>query len=393
MRAEADAFYASELEPWSRYLTGTQGQDPGYDPLAELITLAHARNIEVHAWFNPYRASLDRRRANAAGHVATAHPDWVVSYGTHLWMDPGRPEVRAHTVAVVRDVVSRYDVDGVHFDDYFYPYPNGATFPDDATFGAYRAQGGELPREAWRESNVNALVRDVSAAVRETRAGVVFGISPFGIYRPGQPEGIRGMDQVASLHADPLHWAREGWVDYLAPQLYWPTTQKAQAHEPLMRWWAEQTGGHCRLYVGNYLSQIGVTPAWTVEELAAQRALAVEHPGVHGNIWFSARPLIEDREDVRAWMREQYATPALPPVRHDHDLPAPTVELDDGALCMEHAAADSLRAYVVYDERGEVFAVAPVGSHEHVAVPAGTWAISAVDRGGAESPAVVQIVP
>jgi uncharacterized lipoprotein YddW (UPF0748 family) len=393
VRPEGDALYRSELEPWSRFLTGTQGQDPGWDPLEELVELAHARNIEVHAWFNPYRAASDRRKTTAAPHVSVTHPDWTVAYGAHQWMDPGREEVRQHTTAVVRDVVERYDVDGVHFDDYFYPYPNGTPFPDAATYKAYQDGGGTLDKDDWRRANVNALVADVYRAVKEVRPSVQFGISPFGIYRPGQPEGIRGMDQVDAIYADPLSWVEAGNVDYLAPQLYWPTTQKAQAHEPLLDWWAAQTQGRTRLYIGNYLSQVGVTPAWTTDELTAQRTLAADHPGVSGNIWFSARPLLEDRHGVRAMMRGLYPSPALPPVRVDHEPERPIVEVDGGELCMQHHHVGGLRSFVVYGEAGNVLALVPAGAHEHLRVPSGRYVVTAAEGGGMESVGVAINVP
>ena len=391
VRPEGDALYASELEPWSRFLTGTQGEDPGYDPLAELIALARPRGIEVHAWLNPYRASSDRARPNAAGHLATTHPERVVRYGALLWMDPGQAAVRAHTTAVVTDLVRRYDIDGVHFDDYFYPYPNGTPFPDAASYAAYQAEGGELALAEWRVANVNQLVEDVHGAVNATKPEVDFGISPFGIYRPGEPEGIRGMDQVEGIHADPLHWMREGHVDYLAPQLYWPTTQSAQAFEPLLGWWAEQAAPHdgTRLYVGHYLSQVTQTPAWTTDELRTQRSLAQAHPEVAGSLWFSTKPLREDRGGVRTLFRELHAAPALPPARGGEPPAEPTVELDEGALCMQHEAPDSVRQYVVYGPDGAVHALVPGDAEAHLEVPPGRYTVSAASPTAVESRGVV----
>jgi len=242
VRPECDALYASELEPWSRYLTGSQGGDPGFDPLTYLVDEAHARGIEIHAWFNPYRAKATLADPVVLPHLSLQYPDYAYPYGNFMWMDPAAIEVRESSVDVIVDVVERYDVDGVHFDDYFYPYPDGTDFPDDATRQAYLDGGGTLALGDWRRQNVHDMVEAVHVAIEAIRPDVRFGISPFGIYRPGQPEGITGLDQYEAIYADPLVWIDEGWVDYLAPQLYWPTTQTQQAYAPLIAWWAEQTG-------------------------------------------------------------------------------------------------------------------------------------------------------
>jgi len=391
VRPEGDALYRSDLEPWSRFLTGTQGGDPGYDPLAFLIENAHARNIEVHAWFNPYRAKSARRAGAVAPHVSVEAPGLTRPYGTLLWMDPGEPAVRERTVEVVLDVVRRYDIDGVHFDDYFYPYPNETDFPDAATYAAYVAKGGTLDRADWRRHNVDTLVREVAERVRAAKPWMRFGISPFGIYRSGEPEGIRGLNQVDSIYADPLRWAQEGWVDYLAPQLYWPTTQEAQAHEVLLDWWAETVGDRAEVFVGNYLSQIGNSPAWTIEEYETECALARAHPGVAGNIWFSGRPLLEDREGVQRMFAEMYATPALPPPvprRRGKTVAPPRVEINGDGLCISHREPETLRSYALYgweDGRWRLLEVIPTGDDEHLDVGPGRYAVTAVGRDAVES--------
>ncbi|MDF2692416.1 MAG: putative glycoside hydrolase, partial [Labilithrix sp.] len=221
VRAESDAVYASTIEPWSRFLTGKQGEDPGWDPLAFAVEEGHKRGLEVHAWLNPYRGLVSTQIEVAASHVTKMLPTATRAYGNLLWMDPGVPEVRAHILDVVRDILMRYDVDGIHFDDYFYPYPvTGQTFDDAAPFAVYTGGGGTLAKDDWRRSNVDALVRETSELVLQTRASVRFGVSPFGIYRPGIPAGITGLDAWATLYCDPVRWMDEGWVDYLAPQLY-----------------------------------------------------------------------------------------------------------------------------------------------------------------------------
>ncbi|MDP9348286.1 MAG: family 10 glycosylhydrolase, partial [Gemmatimonadota bacterium] len=238
VRPAADALYRSPHEPWSEYLTGEQGRDPGYDPLEFAIAEAHRRGLELHAWFNPYRARHPSARApNAPGHVSRTRPEWVKSYGRNLWMDPGEPAVQDQTVRVILDVVRRYDVDGVHLDDYFYPYPENdpATrqplpFPDSASYARYQAAGGRLGRDDWRRSNVDGLVQRLHREIRSAKPWVRFGISPFSIWRAGFPAGVRGFDPYEQLYADSRKWLVNGWVDYFAPQLYQPIGHTAQGY-------------------------------------------------------------------------------------------------------------------------------------------------------------------
>jgi uncharacterized lipoprotein YddW (UPF0748 family) len=240
VRPESDALYRSALEPWSRYLTGTQGQPPGYDPLEFFLREARRRGLEVHAWINPYRAAANASQSRTRNHISRKFPQHAHRIGNVLWMDPGAAEVRAHVVEVVRDLVRRYDLAGVHMDDYFYPYPSKGklpVFPDAATYGAYRKKGGRLDKADWRRANVNMLVRDLGEVVRKERPGAVFGVSPFGIYTKGMPSDVKaGVDQYNQLFADPVLWMNKGWVDYLAPQLYWPDGGD-QSFTSLLRWW------------------------------------------------------------------------------------------------------------------------------------------------------------
>ena len=246
VRPSADAIYPSELEPWSEYLTGVQGQAPVpfYDPLALWISEAHARGLELHAWFNPFRARLGEGKSPPAPlHVSQSRPQWVKAYGNQLWMDPGEPAAAAHSLAVVLDVLKRYDVDGIHLDDYFYPYPvpqgddakTELDFPDQNTWQRYVDGGGLLARDDWRRSNVDALVQRLNTSIHQVKPWVRFGISPFGIGRPDlRPAGIQGFSQYHKLYADVERWLQSGWLDYLVPQLYWPLEQKEQAFEPLL---------------------------------------------------------------------------------------------------------------------------------------------------------------
>lgn len=325
VRPAGDALYRSRLEPWSEYLTGRQGRapSPAWDPLAFAVAEAHKRGMELHAWFNPYRAKHPSAKGRvAATHLARARPALVKRYGTHLWMDPGEPEVRAQTVRVITDVVARYDIDGVHLDDYFYPYkerdPQGRTieFPDSGSYARYLASGGALGRDDWRRQNVDQLVEELYHAIHATKPWVKFGVSPFGIWRPGNPEIVRGFDAYTELYADARKWLREGWVDYFTPQLYWPLAAPAQPYPVLLRWWAEQNVMGRNLWPGNYTSRVGERSrtAWRTDEIVAQIDATRAEAGATGNVHFSAKVFLQDRDSLATRMgAETYPAPALIP--------------------------------------------------------------------------------
>ncbi len=401
IRPESDAFYDSPIEPWSRYLMGTQGQDPGFDPLAYLIEQAHPLGIEVHAWLNPYRAKASLASSLAPGHIALEQPDYAYEYGNFLWMDPGSEPVQERTIDVILDVVDRYDVDGIHFDDYFYPYPNGEPFPDYDTYEAYMNGGGPLGLDDWRRENVDSLVEVLYESIVGTRDHIRFGISPFGIYRPGMPPGIVGLDQYAEIFADPLRWMDEGWVDYLAPQLYWPTTQTQQAYEPLLEWWSSMTSEGRYIFAGNYLSQIGSSAAWSVDEVLTQVELSRTYRdlGSMGNIYFHIEPFVSDTMGVGTAIAEGfYETPVLTPplaAKRDETQVPPWVEQDGVSVTLTPQDETPLRAWVVYEDAGEGFElvdIVPVGT-DSFDLPSGTWAISAAARSGVESRGVLVEVP
>jgi uncharacterized lipoprotein YddW (UPF0748 family) len=297
VRPMCDALYPSELEPWSEWLTGTMGiaPKPSWDPLAHAVEAAHARGLELHAWFNPFRARHNEARSPLArDHVARRQPRLVVEYGDQLWMDPGEPRAREHSLRVIRDVVRRYDVDGVHLDDYFYPYPvDKAPFPDDASYARYKRGGGELARADWRRANVDAFVQALYREVKAEKPWCLVGISPFGIARPGRPAGIAaGIDQYEDLAADVERWLDEGWTDYLAPQLYWPIDQKAQSFATLLRWWARRNPHRRHMWPGLFTSRAAQGKApWRKDELPAQIELIRGTEGSAGHIHFSARAL------------------------------------------------------------------------------------------------------
>jgi uncharacterized lipoprotein YddW (UPF0748 family) len=324
VRPATDALYASSLEPWSEYLTGTMGQAPSpyYDPLAFAVAEAHRRGIELHAWFNPYRArQAGAKSPVAANHVSVTRPDLVRRYGALQWMDPGEPETQAHSLAVVLDVVRRYDVDGVHIDDYFYPYKvadaagRKLDFPDSASYARYVAGGGALGRDDWRRENVNQFVRRLYAQVRAAKPWVKVGVSPFGIARPGQPAGVCCFDQYAELYADARKWLREGWLDYWTPQLYWKIAAPQQSYPKLLAYWAGENVRGRHLWPGNYLSRVGTgKEPWPVAEIDSQIALTRAQPGATGNVHFSMKALTANQGGVADALGEgAYAVPALVP--------------------------------------------------------------------------------
>lgn len=256
VRPQADALYQSELEPWSYYLTGEQGRapQPFYDPLSFWVEQAHQRGLELHAWLNPYRAHhIEGGEVSAASLVST-HSDFVVKLQSgYYWMDPGKKETAEHSLAVVEDIVRRYDIDGIHYDDYFYPYPSyhdGKPFPDDKTYQAYLNDNGKLSQNDWRRESVNRFVRTLYQSVKAIKKHVKVGVSPFGIWRPGHPETILGMDQYDKLYADAKLWLNEGWLDYFTPQLYWAVNRIPQSFPVLLNWWRQENTQGRHLWPG-----------------------------------------------------------------------------------------------------------------------------------------------
>jgi uncharacterized lipoprotein YddW (UPF0748 family) len=319
VRPMADALYASNLEPWSIYLTGVQGQDPGYDPLTFAVQEAHDRGIELHAWFNPFRAGHPTNDGPYdPGHVTERTPDWVLEYGNLLWLDPGIPAARDHSLAVMMDVIRRYDVDGIHLDDYFYPYPandslgNALDFPDDAS---WRESGFAGERADWRRANVDGFVSALYDSVKAARPEVKVGISPFGIWRPGHPEGVVGFDQYEGLYADARLWLREGWVDYFTPQLYWAIDSPGQPYGPLLDWWIGENTKQRHIWPGNYASRVILEGSafWEPEELVRQVRHTRMTPGAGGNVHFSMKALMPGPGADVMLLDSVYAEPALPP--------------------------------------------------------------------------------
>ncbi len=331
VRSEADAMYASEIEPWSRYLTGQQGQAPSpvWDPLAFAIEVAHERGMELHAWVNPFRAV---RQTNAypiaANHVSNTHPEWVLEIGTQKMLDPGHPEARAHVTEVIKDILRRYDVDGIHFDDYFYPYSPQIGDQDRPSFETYNPDG--LQRGDWRRQNINRFMADVYAAVLDTDAEAQFGVSPFGIWKSGTPAGTSGLDAYSVIYADPLAWLSDESVDYLIPQLYWPFGG-GQDFGTLATWWAQQAGNAPNprpIYAGHgtYKSDAATTTSglYAANEMTRQIRYTRTNDGIHGSAHFRAANLLSSGNQglTDSLRTDLYRTVAIrPPMTHRDMFP------------------------------------------------------------------------
>ena len=324
VRPTADALWPSPYEPWSQYLTGTQGVAPGWDPLKTAVEEAHVRGLQLHAWFNPYRIANNTDLTKlVASHPARKHPDWVVAYGGKLYYNPGLPQVRAFVEDAILDAVKKYPVDGVHFDDYFYPYPvAGQTFDDDAAYDKYG--GGFADRAAWRRDNIDRLIRETAARIQQIRPGTRFGISPFGVWRniatdPRGSDTRAGVQTYDDLCADTRKWVRENWIDYLVPQLYWNIGFAAADYAKLLPWWAEVARGtKTRLYAGEALYKAGdpaQPAAWQdPAELSRHLTLAAKYPQFGGHVFFAARDVAVDPVGAMARVvADHYQEPAKAP--------------------------------------------------------------------------------
>lgn len=331
VRPEADALYDSRLEPWSRFLTGVQGKapEPYWDPMQFMIDECHKRGMEFHAWINPYRTKTTLKSELAPNHVYNIHPEWFVTYGDQLYFDPALPESRRHICMVVSDIVSRYDVDAIHMDDYFYPYPiKGKDFPDDASFA--RFGGGFSNKGDWRRSNVNVLIKKLHETIREIKPWVKFGVSPFGIYRNESSDPLgsktKGLQNYDDLYADVLLWAREGWIDYNIPQIYWHIGHPVADYETLVKWWARNTENR-PLFIGQSVMntvQNADPKNPSINQLPRKMALQRAYQTIGGSCQWPASAVIENAGKYRdALIAEYHKYPALPPVFDFMDNEAP----------------------------------------------------------------------
>lgn len=326
VRPEADAFYRSDIEPWSRFYTGAQGKAPegDFDVMAFLIDECHQRNMEFHAWLNPYRASTAGNTGLAETHIYHKHPEWFVTYNKQILFDPGLPESRQFICKVVRDIVSRYDVDAIHMDDYFYPYPvAGQPFPDDKSFRKYGLRKGytEAQRGDWRRENVNLLVRQLKRTILLTKPWVRFGISPFGIYRnkKSTPDGsgsrTNGLQNYDDLYADITYWVQQGWIDYNIPQIYWEIGHSAADYATLIEWWDRHAYDR-PLYIGQDVART-MKAGQLTRKMQHQRSLT----HIQGTCFWPANEILWNTKGVADSLKRSYHRyPALiPPYTHLHD--------------------------------------------------------------------------
>ncbi|MBO7746376.1 family 10 glycosylhydrolase [Paenibacillus sp. MWE-103] len=312
LRAAGDAFYPSALAPWSKYLTGTQGKGPTYDPLAFMIAETHKRGMEFHAWFNPFRAGLDAKTDGLApNHVMLQHPEWIVLSGGKPYLNPGLPDARRHIIDAILDAVKGYDIDGVHLDDYF--YPSSGQFPDAAAYAANNPLNLKLAD--WRRANINAFVSDLGQAVHAAKPGVRFGISPFGVWRNNNvdPTGSptrAGVTDYDNMYADVRTWIKNGWIDYVAPQLYWSFDTLSAPYGKLVDWWSNEVRGtDVDLYIGHSPYKLGTPEAgWqSANEIIRQLDYGKSRPEVDGDVFFSAKDLRANPLGIQDALRGYYA--------------------------------------------------------------------------------------
>jgi uncharacterized lipoprotein YddW (UPF0748 family) len=331
VRPQADALYASDIEPWSYFLTGEQDKapDPYYDPLSFWVEEAHKRGLELHAWMNPYRAHHSSGKEISAKSIVRTHPETVywLKEG-YWWMDPALQFTQDHTSKVVMDVVKRYDVDGIHFDDYFYPYPSyngGDDFPDDRSWNSYVENGGTMSRGDWRRNAVNTLIERLYKEIKAEKRHVKFGLSPFGIWRPGFPKSVEGFDQYDKLYADAKLWLNKGWIDYFTPQLYWPSYKMNMSFPVLLGWWQEENTHQRHLWPGINIANdknILLNNQEVISEIMITRGMLPKSPGT---IHWSMSALTKNPTLTKSLNEGVYKQPALIPASPwlDHFAPKP----------------------------------------------------------------------
>jgi uncharacterized lipoprotein YddW (UPF0748 family) len=391
VRPAADAVYRSALEPWAALLTGRQGTDPGYDPLEFAVAQAHARGLELHS------------TVFAPTHLWNARRELVRVYGQQLWLDPGEPEAREHSLRVVADIVRRYDIDGIHMDDYFYPYPvrdsargGNVVFPDS---GSYARSGSSLAIDDWRRENIDRFVERMYREAHEIKPGIKVGISPFGIWRPGNPPSVAGFDAYASIYADARKWLQAGWVDYFVPQLYWAISAPQQSFPALFDWWLGENTLRRHVWPGlaTYRAS-ALTNGFSRTEIAEQVKIIRSRPAPPGNVTFNATTTLKRDNGVLATLTPLYEERALVPAFPWLDATppaAPSVTVAGNSLQL--AAPEKPRFWVVQTRSsGGLFRRASwtttvvSGDLTTVNVPANAdqVVVTAVDQAGNASPRI-----
>jgi uncharacterized lipoprotein YddW (UPF0748 family) len=365
VRPQADALYKSDLEPWSYFLSGTQGKapDPYYDPLQFWIEAAHDRGLELHVWLNPYRAHHSSGKAISDQSIVKKRPDLVVKLKDgQYWMDPSKKGTQDHASAVVRDIVKRYDIDGVHFDDYFYPYDSyngGADFPDTDSWTAYQKSGGKLSRGDWRRESVNTCIERVYKEVKTEKKYVKFGLSPFGIWRPGFPASIEGMDQYSKLYADAKLWLNKGWIDYFTPQLYWKINDIPHSFPVLLGWWASENTMNRHLWPGMNVALGGDDK--NVDEIINQIMISRGMlPNSMGAVHWSIAGLTKHDKLIKGIFDGPYKQGALVPPSPWLDNQAPAapqvnaeLQADQVKISWDHQDVKDVFRWVVYYQYGD----------------------------------------
>jgi len=348
VRPAADAFFPSEFEPWSEWLTGKQSKapEPYYDPLKFMIEETHKRGMEFHAWINPFRAVATIEFADVAdNHISNRKPEWFFTYYINKYFNPGIPEVRTYVKNIVVDIVKRYDIDGIHFDDYFYPYPkrgeNGKMLEiDDANeFLVYNEGFSNIAD--WRRNNMNLFIEEISKAIKETKPEVVFGVAPSGIWKnkSQDPEGsnTRGLSHYYALYSDVLFWLKKGWIDYVAPQLYWPVGNKYADYETLVKWWSEHTYGR-HLYIGHAVYNAksdSENASWrNPNEIPNQIKIARANPNVQGDMFYKAKDIINNNLGIADKLKNNFyrthvSTPDMPWLAEDDTTIVTNVDKED----------------------------------------------------------------
>ncbi|ELU14045.1 hypothetical protein CAPTEDRAFT_109895 [Capitella teleta] len=409
VRPASDALYASNVDPWSRFLTGTQGTAPNplWDPLSFCITEAHSRGIEVHAWLNPYRAntaaSFDGLHSS---HIANVLRQYAYIYDSYVYMDPASLQVEDWLIEVIEDIIARYDVDGIHYDDYFYPYPvAGVDFPDDATYEDYLQGGGTLARDDWRRANVDRMVERTYMTIKNEKPGCVFSISPFGIYRPGHPEGmappIVGMDPYSEMYADAKLWLQMGWVDAMAPQIYWAIDPPAQSYPVIVDWWLDNNPLGRLVYPCNGVYKMSDFNDWPVSEIVNQVDLTRDEgrrgKECLGNNFYSAKSFRDNTKGLYdVFQADVYPTPAVTPPLGWIEAATP-IQMDavqvDGDIITWTSSGDAMfwRLYCLQDDTWRLCQIIP-GRERSVEVTKGIYTVVAVDASRREGDKVLVTV-
>ena len=419
VRPQSDAFYRSDIEPWSKHLTGTAGKAPSpeWDPLQFMVEQAHARGMELHAWLNPYRVTLSSREVPPRSHVFHKHPERFVKYAGKIYFDPAYKENRDYITKIVTDIVKRYDIDAIHLDDYFYPYPvNGKPFPDNAS---YRKFGKGKNRGDWRRQNVNLLIEQLHNAISGVKPWVRLGISPFGIWRnkKSDPDGsdTGGLQNYDDLYADVTLWAERGWIDYLIPQLYWELEHKVASSQKLAYWWNDHANGR-HLYIGQSVKTTMDKPdigrSQEKNQLGHKIRLSRTLPNVQGNCWWPGYLVVDNYKGVATQLGKKYqSTIALVPAYTwlDSELPGEVGKLGGGCdkqgsvelhwnAPKVHDPMQQPRFYVVYrfdsgsnidlGNAAAIRAVTPDQQYSETLSEKGkyTYVVTVLDRANNESP-------